>query len=44
MSYYENLANEAIDTINKFGDYYWFVSDDPYEDEVPFVGSVIVNT
>lgn len=43
LSYYENLANEAIDTINKFGDYYWFVSDDPYVDEVPFVGSVIVN-
>lgn len=28
--YYEKLANEAIDTINTYGDYEWFVSDDPY--------------
>lgn len=42
MSYFENLANEAIDTINKYGDYYWFISNDPYDGEVPFVGSKIV--
>ena len=29
-SYYDNLANEAINTIYEFGDYDWFVSDDPY--------------
>ena len=27
-SYYEKLCNDAIDDISKFGDYYWFVSDD----------------
>lgn len=26
MSYFDKLADEAIDTINKFGDYEWFVS------------------
>ena len=29
-SYYETLANKAIETINTFGDYEWFISDDPY--------------
>lgn len=29
-SYYDKLVNDAIDTINKFGDFEWFVSDDPY--------------
>lgn len=28
LSYYDNLVNSAIDTISKFGDYEWFVSDD----------------
>lgn len=27
--YYENLANEAVETISKYGDYEWFVSDNP---------------
>lgn len=27
-AYYENLINEAIETIKKFGDYEWFVSND----------------
>ena len=40
--FYTKLVEEAIDTINKYGDYYWFVSNDPYENEVPFVGSKIV--
>lgn len=31
MSYYERLADDAVDTINKFGDFEWFVSDEPYE-------------
>ena len=26
ISYYDNLVNEAIDTISTFGDYEWFVS------------------
>lgn len=29
-SYYDNLANDAADAIAKFGDFEWFVSDDPY--------------
>ncbi len=29
-SYYDKLVNDAIDTINKHGDFEWFVSDDPY--------------
>ena len=38
LSYYDNLVNDAIDTINKFGDYEWFVSDDPYIKPL-FIGS-----
>ena len=30
QSFYHKLVNDAIDTISKFGDYSWFVSDDPY--------------
>ncbi|MBP5474122.1 MAG: hypothetical protein J6X92_05130, partial [Bacteroidales bacterium] len=30
ISYYDNLCEEAIDTIVAFGDYGWFVSDEPY--------------
>ena len=30
IGYYQDLVNDAIDTINHYGDYYWFVSDDPY--------------
>lgn len=29
-SYYEKLVNDAIMSISLYGDYYWFVSDDPY--------------
>ena len=29
-SYYERLVNEAIDAVSEYGDYSWFVSDDPY--------------
>ena len=29
-SYYDNLVNDAVDAISKFGDFEWFVSDDPY--------------
>ena len=29
-SYYDNMVDKAVDTISKFGDFEWFVSDDPY--------------
>lgn len=29
-TYYISLINDAIDTISKYGDFEWFVSDDPY--------------
>lgn len=29
-TYYISLVNDAIDTISKYGDFEWFVSDDPY--------------
>ena len=36
-SYYISLATDARDAISKYGDYDWFVSDDPYEPaEIPF--------
>lgn len=36
-SFYNTLADKAIDTISSYGDYEWFVSDDPY-DPPPFTG------
>lgn len=33
MSYYEKMANDAIETISQYGNYEWFVSDDPYVKE-----------
>ena len=30
-SYYKNLADAAIETISQYGDYNWFVSDEPYD-------------
>lgn len=32
-SYYENLANEAVESIAEYGDYEWFVSEEPYTEE-----------
>ena len=32
-AYYDNLVNEAVDTISQYGDFEWFVSDDPYVPE-----------
>lgn len=29
-SYYDKLVDEAVETIGKYGDFEWFVSDDPY--------------
>lgn len=30
-SYYDKLVDEAVNTIAQYGDFEWFVSDDPYE-------------
>ncbi len=30
ISYYDKMVEEAIKTISKYGDFEWFVSDDPY--------------
>lgn len=38
-TYYDNLVTDAVNTINKFGDYEWFVSDDPYPKPL-FMGGV----
>lgn len=40
-SFYDSLADKAIETISEYGDYEWFVSDDPY-DPPPFVGGKIM--
>ena len=34
LSYYETLVNNAIETISEYGDYEWFVSEDPYQEPV----------
>ena len=34
-SFYENLINDAIEDISKYGDFEWFVSDDPYTPKDP---------
>lgn len=39
-SYYDKLCNDAVDTISKYGDFEWFVSDDPYISP-PFPGGTI---
>lgn len=39
LSYYDKLVNDAIDTISEFGDYEWFVSDDPYTPPL-FMGGI----
>jgi hypothetical protein len=45
MSYFEKLADDAVADISKYGDYTWFVSDEPYvfaswpffeHDDIPF--------
>lgn len=30
LAYYNNLVNEAVEAISQYGDFEWFVSDDPY--------------
>jgi hypothetical protein len=29
-SYYDSMVDEAVKSISKYGDFEWFVSDDPY--------------
>lgn len=41
-SYYDRLVDEAVDTINKYGDYQIFVSEEKPE-PLPFEGGKIVN-
>lgn len=33
-SYYDELANKAVETISKYGDYEWFVSEEMYKGEL----------
>lgn len=37
-SYYDKMVDDAVDTIGKYGDFEWFVSDEPYmkkEQDIP---------
>lgn len=34
-SYYDSLVDKAVEEINKYGDFEWFVSDDPYVPNTP---------
>lgn len=34
-SYYDNMVTEAVKTISQYGDFEWFVSDDPYVPDTP---------
>lgn len=40
-SYYDKLVNQAANDISEYGDFEWFISDDPY-DAPPFVGGKLV--
>lgn len=35
-SYYDKLVDDAVDTIGKYGDFEWFVSDDPTPEIAPW--------
>ena len=35
LSYYDNMVTEAVKTISQYGDFEWFVSDDPYVSDNP---------
>ena len=30
-SYYDKLVDDAVEAISEYGDFNWFVSDEPYE-------------
>ena len=34
-SYYDKLVDDAVEVISKYGNFEWFVSDDPYIPEFP---------
>jgi hypothetical protein len=34
-SYYDAMVNTAVETISQYGDFEWFVSDEPYVDDTP---------
>ena len=36
QSYYDKLVDDAVDTIGKYGDFEWFVSDDPTPEIAPW--------
>lgn len=38
-SYYRKLVDDAVDTISQYGDFEWFVSEDPYYPEAGFMHS-----
>ena len=40
-SYYNALVDTAIDTISQYGDFEWFVSDDPYIPDEPKIPAVL---
>ena len=35
--YYDRMVNDAVETISKYGDFEWFVSDDPYIAPTKFI-------
>lgn len=41
-SYYDKLVTQAAHDISEYGDFEWFISDDPY-DAPPFVGGKLVS-
>lgn len=41
-SYYDKLVNQAANDISEYGDFEWFISDDPYN-VPPFVGGKLVS-
>lgn len=41
-SYYDKLVNQAANDISEYGDFEWFISEDPY-DVPPFVGGKLVS-
>ena len=43
-AYYDDLVTEAVHTLVAYGDYEWFISDEPYEyADAPFSGAKIIN-
>lgn len=40
--FYDKLADDAVDVISKYGDFEWFVSDDPYISKEPVAGFMAI--